>query len=150
MPARRYNAFLQASGWRRASGYGRHPSYAARDGTGFISGIDDLEPELDIEPMMESLELPVCGLSWYDAIAYCLWSGESLPEAQDLQGHPGFKPELWYWCRDWNDERKAHVAVATPGSDTRPFRCGGVNPDFRHSRIGLVTVRRDVQNRMMR
>jgi hypothetical protein len=141
--ASQYGAFLRATGWRRTSGYGKHPSYTAQDGTGFISGINDLEPERDVQPPAELVDLPVCGLSWYDAFAYCFWSGESLPDTKHLHTYSPLLPGFWYWCMDWNDERKAHVAVAKSRQDSETLHCGGVNPDFRHSRIGLIAVSRD-------
>ena len=136
-----YDTFLEETGWRRMSGYGFHPSYIAKDGTGFTSGIDNLKPEPYTRPKQEQSGIPVCGLSWYDAFAYCLWSGESLPKSTRFPCESSLLQEgLWYWCIDWSNERKAHVAVSMYGLEKNKLQQGGVNPDFRHSRIALATV----------
>jgi hypothetical protein len=135
-----YVAFLKATGWRSITGYGLHPSYIAEDGTGFTSGTEDLVPERRAEPDIRNELGFVSGLSWYDAFAYCLWSGQRLPKADEVKAGHSLLRDYWVWSSDWNDEPKAHIAVVT--ADRMGSVCrGGVNPDFRHSRIGLVSVK---------
>jgi hypothetical protein len=136
-----YNIFLKETGWRQMSGYGVHPSYVADDGTGFISGIKDLKPEPHAQPTTKYLRMPICGISWYDAFAYCIWSGESLPDSTQFPYNSSLSLGLWYWCIDWNDERKAHISVAMYEPDSVRRLRGGINPDFRHSRIVLATIK---------
>lgn len=133
----RYQRFLQETGWRRSIGYGVHPSYVAQDGTGFISGTFELRPELDARPDMEGQAMPVCGISWYDAFAYCKWSGEQLPDSKRIDVESQLIQGMWYWCVDWYEERKAHMVVVT--RDGNAVAKAGVNPDVRHSKIALAT-----------
>lgn len=142
-----YEDFLIATGWRRNSGYGIHPKYVARDGIGFISGIRDLEPEPYASPEKGNRKELVCGLSWYDAFAYCLWSGDSMPDSRQFGCDSSILSGRWYWCSDWVDERKAHVAVAANDTVSSELRIGGVNPDVRHSQIGLATVKAAMKNK---
>lgn len=134
----RYRRFLRETGWRRSWGYGVHPSYLAEDGTGFMSGEVKLHPELDARPDIEGQEMPVSGISWYDAFAYCKWAGEELPDTRRIKIDSKFSGGMWYWCVDWYEERKAHVAVVIGDRDT--VLKAGVNPDVRHSKIALATM----------
>jgi len=138
VPTSRYRKFLEETGWRRSIGYGMHPSYMAQDGTGFVSGTVELRPEPDARPDIEGHEAPVCGISWYDAFAYCKWSGEQLPDSRQIliKSHP--TQGMWYWCADWYEERKAHMAVVT--SDGNVIAKAGLNPDVRHTKIALATL----------
>jgi len=134
-----YRTFLKATGWRRTTGYGWHPTYIAEDGTGSTSGTDGLVPEQSAGPDLRSQQNLVSGLSWYDAFVYCLWSGRRLPDSGDTVPDVPQLRGAWVWCADWCDERKAHVSVIASRPAGTPRR-GGVNPDVRHSRIGLVAV----------
>lgn len=136
--ASRYRDFVKDTGWRRSLGYGLHPSYMADDGTGFISGTKILRPERDARPDMKHRGKPVSGVSWYDAFAYCNWSGECLPDSKQISPNSQLKRELWYWCADWSDERKAHISVVN--FDGNVVHHAGVNPDVRHSKLALATV----------
>jgi len=134
-----YSKFLDATGWRARSRYGMHPSYIADDGTGFVSGVSGIAPERGAKPDLARDAKPVSGLSWYDAIAYCLWAGKSMPNSKQCQLNTSCETRLWYWCIDWYDEQKAHIAITTDTTGGVAGRQGGANPDFRHSRIGLAT-----------
>jgi SEFIR domain/NACHT domain len=140
-----YRRFLAATGWRRKTQYGTRPGYVAKDGTGFTSGVENLAPEADAWPESQTDQEHVCGLSWYDAFVYCLWSRQRLPRAVEIGEYVRLPRESWVWCADWTEESKAHVAVVTFDKSGRAVK-GGINPDFRHSRIGLVTARREGPN----
>jgi DNA replication protein DnaC len=136
-----YCEFLNDTGWRKNSGYGLHPSYYAKDGTGFISGIENLNTDRYIRPNIKPFDNIVSGISWYDAFAYCLWSGEMLPDSRQFNYDSSLDKNYWYWCIDWLDERKAHIALVSPLLKSNKSQKGGANPDFRNNQIALATIR---------
>lgn len=135
-----FTLFLAETGWRKQVGYGRHPSYIAEDGVGFTSATLGLRPEHYAKPIMKGTQDSVKGISWFDAFAYCLWSGDRLPITREVEDGFSAPEGFWIWCDDWINEPKAHIAVATPIANGAKF--AGVNPDFRHSNIGFATIRR--------
>ena len=132
-----YKQFILATNWRQGTGYGYHGVFTGVDGTEYSQRESGLMLESDAFPDDQGGQEPVTGLSWYDAAAFCLWSGMGLPNSTDkaeLEEREG----TWFWCGDWFNEREAHVAVVSVKG--RVSRTSGINPDVRNSALGLVTT----------
>jgi formylglycine-generating enzyme required for sulfatase activity len=88
-----------------------------------------------------SLDQPVRGVSWYDAVVFCLFSGGRLPTKQELTALSSTEKQgVWEWSQSWYSEEMAHIAVA------RQIEAGevefiGVNPDLRLPEIGFRIIR---------
>jgi len=139
-----YARFIEGSGWRSGIGHGWHPRFMAPDGTAYRSGG---EPAIfsisDLEGAPKKETDPITSISWYDAVLCCRWFGGRLPLVAELEKTSGFStgPDLYEWCWEWYDEERSHIRVLACRRE--PGGLGvvvGVNPDFRHSRIGFRVV----------
>lgn len=137
-----YNIFLHKTGWRKKTGYGHHPGFISKDGTGYVSDTEQIRPSGYVTPDVRLPEHMVTSLSWYDAVAYCLWSGKCLPDAATIaSGSKDNALMRWVWCSDWHNETNAHIAIAQVTQQNAGYNyTSGANPDFRHPDIGLAVM----------
>lgn len=141
--------------WRQPDDYQTPNAFIGEDGTQPISGVGDDELSKLVEtakggaedtakggvkPNTKSTQpnVPVTGVSWYDAAAYCLQSDVygRLPTAQELRSVVG---EVWEWSSSLFSETPTHVAVVRRGGDN--VETIGINPDLRLPNVGFRVVR---------
>jgi hypothetical protein len=139
-----YNRFTTDTGWRRGVGHGTHPDLIANDGTSFLSATNPtIFPAEQIDASVVNHAM-VTSVSWYDAVQYCRWFGGRLPTLDELNAISKKEnaPTAFYeWSGEWFDEPRAHMLVCPVGrGETSSPPTLGVNPDFRHSKLGFRVI----------
>lgn len=130
-PAKEYKRFMKTTGWRRATGYGMHPSIGS--GAATFSFTPDQQIAIHEDNFFG--EALASSISWYDAAAFALWSRSRLPTQQEARTLKG-TGDFYFWCADWFDEDSSHMAVF----DARNDGFQGLNPDIRLASTALATV----------
>jgi nucleoside phosphorylase len=144
-----YIRFLAESRWREPGrdDWRKPKEQTAMDGTEPISNVDGrelarLKLESGISPRTRRGpdEGPVGGVSWYDAVAYCLHPSVEgrLPTVEELCELPisDNPADVWEWSCSWFQKNAAHVAVVRKGIGGER-EIIGVNPDLRLPKIGF-------------
>ncbi len=134
-----YLAFLTKTKWRRAVGYGFHPSRSREDApvqaSTFKFGHDEALAVHEDRRHGDGASSVACAISWYDAAAYCLYKGVRLPTKMELQSLGPLGDKL-LWTSQWFDEVSSHIAVY----DMASGQIHGLNPDVRLPRTSLAVV----------
>lgn len=133
-----YIKFLDATGWRRATGYGIHPSViGSHDGTPSATfQLDRADVNLTASDSEHGTEI-ASGMSWYDAAAFAVWKGMALPARHSVGALRQIGSGM-FWCSEWQSEECAHMAVF----DAEDGKFHGVNPDIRLLRSSLAVCSR--------
>lgn len=136
---REYLDFLSATNWRRAVGYGFHPARTGKDTTvrasTFKFGYDEAVSVRDDRQHGNGVSSVACAVSWYDAVAYCLYKHARLPTKIELQSLRPVGNKL-LWSSQWFDETSSLIAVY----DMASGEVQGLNPDVRLSRTSLSVI----------
>lgn len=134
-----YLRFIDTTGWRKATGYGLHPS-ASRSKTGVASASFNFDPiqagalHADGQHGLGWSEV-ACQLSWYDAAIFAHYANARLAtSAEIIAAAP--EGDLLFWCADWLREEVAHVCAY----DAKSRAIVGLNPDVRLRRTALAIV----------
>jgi formylglycine-generating enzyme required for sulfatase activity len=101
-----YNIFIKAGGYQ-------HPSYWTEAGWAWRESVERVRPEFwDDKRWAGNDRLPVVGVSWYEAMAYCQWLGEAtskpyrLPtEAEWEKAARGTHGRLYPWGDEFDPSR---------------------------------------------
>jgi hypothetical protein len=140
-----YNRFTTDTRWRQGIGHGIHPDLMADDGTPFLSATDaTIFPAEQIDAYLVVNEVTATSVSWYDAVQYCRWLGGRLPTFDELSAiaeQENDQTALYEWSGEWFDEPRAHMFVCHVGcGSAHSLTTLGVNPDFRHSKLGFRVI----------
>ena len=144
-----YMEFDRNTRWQWKPGYRHQTDLTPADGTVALSGVtkeerEELKKAAGVDPRQVSpgAEQAVRGISWYDAVVYCLFAGGRLPTKEELSKLPSSElvEDVWEWSQSWFSEEEAHIAVAR-GSQGSQREFIGVNPDLRLPQIGFRVIR---------
>lgn len=134
-----YLRFLEATGWRRGTGYGLHPSVAtSRDGVpsaSFAYDIGEVAARHRESEHGAGEDRVARQLSWYDAAAFARLYRTRLPDWDEL-AKAAPRGNFLFWSSEWYDEAKGHIRVY----DGRDGSAAGLNPDVRLPRTALAVV----------
>jgi hypothetical protein len=135
--------FMAESGWRRNTGFGLWTILGAADGTVPTAGIDLDNIGLgftasNVFHLKERADLPVVGISWYDAWQFCRWVGGRLPSVDELEQCEVANGEVVEreWTATWFNEPKSLMLTL---SRNIKERCG-LNPDIRLDNLGFRVI----------
>ncbi len=89
----------------------------------------------DVEGPMNDTKLPIVGVDWWDAYAYCRWAGLHLPTGDEWERAARGTDGRWY---AWDGDFRPGAANTAEAPTPRPTR-GGTFPDDR-SPDGVMDV----------
>ena len=132
-----FRQFMIESGWRKLTGFGTWPTFVAEDGTkGFSSNFDQIY--ISTDQKFEESELPITGVSWYDAYQFCKWVGGRLPTYEELikvSDFIGNEVET-EWTSTWYDEIHSQMLVIKTNNMSKY----GINPDIRSKTLSFRVI----------
>ena len=147
--AEEFKRFMKETGWRN-SGFGRWPGFTAPDGTVSMSlayGPDESREKILTSTFWHKGSGPATGVSFYDAIQFCRWSGGRLPTYKELRSNLTIQPHGYReWSCSWYRESAAWIAVARSlprkgNLENAQVEEEGINPDLRLPDLGFRAVR---------
>jgi formylglycine-generating enzyme required for sulfatase activity len=120
-----YRSFLEADGYRRQD-------YWTESGWDWRAGLGRLEPDGWRDEQWAGADyLPVVGVSWYEAHAYCHWLREATGRAYRLPTEAEWEKAargVNGWLYPWGDEFDASRCNALPGDLGRTTVVGQYSP----------------------
>lgn len=104
---RQFARFIEAGGYDKRE-------YWTGPGWDWKTREDRRQPRYWAEPSWNQPDLPVVGVVWFEAVAYCKWAGGRLPSEAQWEKAAGWDPEAqrkvkYPWGDDWN-ANKANTA----------------------------------------
>jgi len=113
---RAYGEFIKDGGYK-------DPSLWTPAGWEFIRAHDISEPNYWHDPLWGHPDVPVTGVSWWEALAYARWCGKTLPtEAQWERACRGAAGSTYPWGEDEPDPSLANYAPGGEPLERRPTR----------------------------
>jgi len=89
----------------------------------FIKATGHRTPDFWTDPDLSAPELPVVGVSWEDADAYCKWKGKRLPtEAEWEKAARGLDGGRWPWGNEFDPSRANLYGSADGFQFTAPVK----------------------------
>jgi hypothetical protein len=131
-----YRRFIDITGWRKAMGYGRHPSMIrSGDGTAAATFSYTREDTYSVHEDVQHGNDVACAISWYDAALFALHTGGRLATSTEIR-ELDCSGDFLFWCIDWYAEPSSHLCVY----DGKAKKIEGLNPDVRLARTALAIV----------
>ncbi|MEU0882282.1 NACHT domain-containing protein [Lentzea sp. NPDC005914] len=131
---REYSMFMAETGWRR-EGYGIWPSMDAPNGKRASTAGHPLDLGLNDRGVYTAADrdgdVPITGVSWYDAHVYCRHRGMRLPSSDELAASTDLRGE---WSATWHSEPDSQLAALMPEGLV------GLNPDLRLPALGFRAI----------